>query len=160
MGEMKEKIMVPVDFTKHTNILVDYAVHMAQALAAEVKFVHVVESFSGYDMLLVHPSFDLISADLKVKAQQLMESLIENNKIRLKDISGDVLVGDTVDTLLDYTEKGDFDLIIVGTHGTRGFEKVLMGSVASKLSQKSPCPILIVNPVRHLRDKKKHAGDK
>jgi len=146
MAETNMKIMVPVDFTSHTGKLVEYSVSMAQKLSAQVKFVHIAESFSGYDMLLVHPSFSQISEELKDKAEKLMENLIDEYKDQLPKVSGQVMIGDTVDKLLECAEKEHFDLIIIGTRGTRGLEKILMGSVADKMSKYAPCPILIVNP--------------
>lgn len=151
--------MVPVDFTSHTDTLVEYALQIAQAMAAEIKFVHIVESFSGYEMLLVHPSFEQISADLKVRAEQFMANLIDDNKARLADISGEVMVGEVVETLVECASQEDFDMIIVGTHGTKGLEKVLMGSVASKLTHNAPCPVLIVNPISYFA-RKGGGGDK
>jgi nucleotide-binding universal stress UspA family protein len=145
--------MVPVDFTSHTNKLVEYAVFIARSLDAGVTFVHIAESFSGYEMLMVHPSFDKISAELKEKAEQLMANLVDDNREGLAAVTGEVMIGDPAEKLLEYAEKEDFDMMIVGTHGTRGLEKVLMGSVADRLAQNSPCPILIVNPSRHLRDR-------
>ena len=150
MKEMKKKIMVPVDFTSHTEKLVKYALQVGQAMAADIIFVHIVESFSGYEMLLVHPSFEKMSADLKARADELMANLVEDHRTGYESISGEVMIGDVVDKLVEYAEKEDVDMIIAGTHGTKGLEKVLMGSVAAKLTQKAPCPILIVNPVTHL----------
>ncbi len=153
MHEKKMKIMVPVDFTRHTDKLVKYALQMGRTMAAEITFVHIVESFSGYEMLLVHPSFEKISADLKARADELMANLVEDNKSEFENISGQVMIGDTVDKLVEYADNGEFDLIIIGTHGARGLEKVLMGSVAGKLTQNAPCPILILNPAIHLTRK-------
>lgn len=147
------KIVIPVDFTAHTKKLVEYALTVAKALEAEVTFAHVVESFSGYDMLLVHPSFKQMSEDLRAKAEERMAALIEDNKAKVAKVSGDIIVGDVVEELLEYAKDKDFDLMIVGTHGTKGLEKVLMGSVAERLSKKSPCPILIVNPIQYLLHK-------
>lgn len=152
------KILVAVDFTSHTNKLVDYSMYMAQALGAGVRFVHVVESFSGYNMMLVHPSFEQISNDLKHKADGLMANLIEDHKDKVEDITGEVVIGDPADKILEYADGEDFDLLIVGTHGAKGLERVLMGSVANKVAQNAPCPILIVNPARYLETKWKKGG--
>lgn len=161
MPKKNMKIMVAVDFTSHSDKLVEYSISMAQALGAKVRFVHVAESFAGYDMLLVHPSFEQITTDLKHKADEIMANLIEDNKDKVSDVTGEVLIGDPADKLLEYAEGEDFDMLIVGTHGTKGLERILMGSVASKVSQNAPCPILIVNPSRYLEVRwKKGAGNR
>ncbi|MCK9294597.1 MAG: universal stress protein, partial [Desulfobulbaceae bacterium] len=57
-----------------------------------------------------------------------------------------VVIGDTVDTILD--EAKSYDTIIIGTHGYRGLEKILMGSVAERVVKNSPCPVLVYNPYK------------
>jgi nucleotide-binding universal stress UspA family protein len=42
-----------------------------------------------------------------------------------------------------------FDLIIIGTHGHKGLEKMLLGSVAEKVVKLAPCPVLTINTYRH-----------
>jgi len=55
-------------------------------------------------------------------------------------------VGDVVDNLLEYTRKEGIDMIIMGTHGTRGIEKILLGSVAERVIKKATCPSLVYIP--------------
>ena len=152
---MKEinKVLVPVDFTTHTEKLVEYALTLAASFEADVELVHVVESFIGYDMLLVHPSFEQMRIDLKEKADEKMKNLVVEQVDFSGKVTGKVLVGDVVEQILEYADTSEADLMIVGTHGTKGLEKVLMGSVATRVSKKSPCPILIVNPIQYLLKK-------
>ncbi|MDH4317472.1 MAG: universal stress protein [Desulfobulbaceae bacterium] len=152
MKEIK-KIMVPVDFSTHTEKLVEYALTLAEAFSADVELVHVVESFIGYDMLLVHPSFEQITLDLQEKAKEKMNKLVSEQVVFNGKVTGKVVVGDVVDEILEYADTCDADLMVVGTHGTKGLEKVLMGSVAARISKKAPCPVLIVNPIQYLLKK-------
>ena len=48
------------------------------------------------------------------------------------------------DSLVSYAESHDVDLIVIGSRGLGGFKKLLLGSVASGVSQHSKCPVLIV----------------
>jgi len=48
-----------------------------------------------------------------------------------------------VKTITSFSKSQKYDLIVIGSHGRTGFDKLLLGSVASGVSQKSPCPILI-----------------
>lgn len=57
-----------------------------------------------------------------------------------------MIVGDVVDNLLEYTRKEGIDMIIMGTHGTRGIEKILLGSVAERVIKKATCPSLVYIP--------------
>jgi len=57
----------------------------------------------------------------------------------------EVLVGVSItDELLSYAESHDVDLIVMGSRGLGGFKKMLLGSVASGVSQHSKSPVLII----------------
>ena len=59
-----------------------------------------------------------------------------------------VLRGDTVDAIIEYVEEKKIDLIIMGTHGAKGIEKILLGSVAERVLKRVSCPTLIFNPYK------------
>ena len=54
--------------------------------------------------------------------------------------------GDTVATIVDRAVVIPADLLVMGTHGRSGFDRLLLGSVAEKVLRKAPCPILTVPP--------------
>jgi nucleotide-binding universal stress UspA family protein len=54
--------------------------------------------------------------------------------------------GDPVETIVDQAVGIPADVIVMGTHGRRGFDRLLLGSVAEKVLRKAPCPILTVPP--------------
>ncbi len=146
--KMKEinQIVVPVDFAKQTEKLVEFAGYMATKLSAKISFVHVTEFFQGYDMMLGSISFKDVEEKLKAANDEKMKNLIEDNSATCN--GGKVLSGDKVDSILDYIEKQKADLVIMGTHGTKGLEKILLGSVAERVLKRSPCPVLTFNPYR------------
>jgi nucleotide-binding universal stress UspA family protein len=55
-----------------------------------------------------------------------------------------VLEGDPRETLIEYAKANQVDLIVVGSHGRTGFQKLLLGSVASHLVTHAPCSVLVV----------------
>jgi nucleotide-binding universal stress UspA family protein len=57
-----------------------------------------------------------------------------------------VVFGDPAEEIIKYVEFEGIDLIIIGTHGKKGLEKVLFGSVANRVIKMSPVPVLSVNP--------------
>ena len=56
--------------------------------------------------------------------------------------------GDTVYEIVAYAKNQKADLIVIGTHGTRGLEKILLGSVAERVLKRAHCPTLIINPYK------------
>ena len=148
MKKVIRKIVVPVDFTSTTEKVINYALSVAKQLEAHVCFIHVTETFSGYDMLLVHPSFAQITKDMKKKAELRMEHLLEDNKDLPEGCSGKVVSGEIVEEIIKYADEEKADLVVIGTHGVKGLERVLIGSVAERVVKNSPCPVLTFNPFK------------
>jgi nucleotide-binding universal stress UspA family protein len=147
MAEIK-KVIIPVDFTSNMDKVVAYAVSVADQLGSKVLFFHVVNDFQGYDMRLVPPSFIGMSKDLEEQAKERMAGLVKDHEQREHGVAGNVAVGDAADEIIKYAESEKADMIIIGTHGTKGLERVLMGSTAERVAKKAPCPVLVFNPFK------------
>jgi nucleotide-binding universal stress UspA family protein len=59
----------------------------------------------------------------------------------------EVIFGRAVQTIADYAANGDYDLIVMGTHGRSGMAHLLMGSVAESVVRTAPCPVMTVRDV-------------
>ncbi len=147
--EMRQikRIVVPVDFAYHTDVLVDYAAYLAGEFSALTHYIHVVEFYPGNSMTplsYVQEYEEKLLADVRVR----MAQLLEDNKERCKGCTGKVIVGDPVDSIIEYATAQDADMIIMGTHGSKGLEKILLGSVAERVLKAAHCPVLIMNPFK------------
>ena len=81
-------------------------------------------------------------------AEKKMESFLAENLGNDKTCSSTVIKGDVAEEITDYAAKNDISMIVMGTHGYKGLEKVLFGSVAEKVVKTAPCPVLTVNPYK------------
>lgn len=147
MVEIK-KIVVPVDYSSNTDKVIEYGVEIADKFGAKVLFFHVINDFQGYDMMLVHPSFLGMSKDLEQKAEERMAALVKEHAQREQGASGHVVIGDAADEIVHYASVEKADMIIIGTHGVKGLEKILLGSTADRVVKKAPCPVLVFNPLQ------------
>jgi nucleotide-binding universal stress UspA family protein len=139
------KILVPVDFQRYTDELAEFAVATANKLAAKVVFFHVVEVLTFYSDFV--PTYMPINDEETVEhAKSKMDALVEKSKKIWMNCSGQVDRGDVVDTIVDYVQKEGIDLIIIGTHGAKGLEKILLGSVAERVVKRAPCSALLFKP--------------
>lgn len=139
------QIIVPVDFHQYTEELAEFAIDMATKLAAKITFFHVVENVVYYSDFI--PTYLVLNdEETLTHAKMKMNALIENSKKTWLKCAGQVSVGDVVDTILEYTQNEGIDLIIMGTHGTRGIEKILLGSVAERVLKRATCPTLVFRP--------------
>jgi len=147
MVEVK-KVVIPVDFTSTMHKVVDYATSITDKLGAEIVFFHVINDFQGYDMMLVHPSFEAMKKDLRKNYEERMAGLVEDYKEYKHGVSGKIVTGDAADEIVKFAQEAQADLIIIGTHGTKGLERVLMGSTAESVVKKASCPTLTFNPFK------------
>lgn len=143
-----KKIVVPVDFQKNTQKLVDYAVFIAKQLSAEIGFCHVLEPFVMGDMMIGSPSFSDFDVKRSADAEERMANLIEDSEALCPKCTGKVLLGETVDEIVGYAKNEKADMIIIGTHGAKGLEKILLGSVAERVVKRAGCPCLVMNPYK------------
>lgn len=142
------KIVVPVDLEQHTQKLAEFAIYIARKLNVHLSFLHVVEFYGAGDMMLGSPSLENINQERVVKAKEVMANLVKDNRAKYDNISGIVYKGDVVDTIVKFAKEEQAGLVIVGTHGAKGLEKILLGSVAERVLKRVHCPTLTMNPYK------------
>jgi nucleotide-binding universal stress UspA family protein len=146
MNKIKS-IVVPVDFLKTTDKLVEYAIYMAAELSATIHFIHVVDLYSG-DAGFGVPYIQDCRERLLVDAKLRMSNLVTDSREQCTDCSGEVVAGDPVDKITEIARERNCQLIVIGTHGAKGLEKILLGSVAERVLKRAHCPVLIMNPFK------------
>ena len=142
------KVVVPVDLEQHTQKLAEFAIYIAKKLNVHLSFLHVVEFYGSGDMMLGSPSLETINQERVVKAKEVMANLVKDNSSKYDNISGIVYKGDVVDTIVTFAQEEQAGLVIVGTHGAKGLEKILLGSVAERVLKRVHCPTLTMNPYK------------
>ncbi len=146
MKEIKS-IVVPVDFSEITGRLVEYAVHMAGKFSAVIHFVHVVHFYAGNTMI----GFSYVQEceeKLVSNTKERMSNLLAENKNMCPGCTGEVIIGDPVDQITEFARAKKADLLIISTHGAKGLEKILLGSVAERVLKRAHCPVLFMNPYK------------
>ncbi len=146
---MKETncIVVPVDFLETTDKLVEYAVYMAGKLSAITHFVHIVHFYAG-DAMVGLPYAQECEERLLSNAEERMSNLITDNSEKCPGCTGKVIIGDPVEKITAFAREKDSDLIIISTHGAKGLEKILLGSVTERVLKRTHCPVLIMKPYK------------
>jgi nucleotide-binding universal stress UspA family protein len=77
-----------------------------------------------------------------------MEEFVEAHFDEYPSMKTKVLLGDATANILDYITSEDIDLVIMGTHGRKGLDRVIFGSVADRVIKMSPVPVMSINPYR------------
>ena len=148
---MKEtrKILVPVDFSDNSPQLLRDAADLAERFGASLAVVFVVQSFEDYSGFFVpHIPINQYEEELFRGANEKMGKFLAENLKPGLTCEQKVLQGDVAETLVEYARANDISLIVMTTHGYKGLEKVLFGSVAERVVKTAPCPVLTINPYK------------
>ena len=147
MTESLNRILVPIDFSAHSEKAIRYATTLANKFGARLSLLHVVEDpfvTGAWQAEVFVPNIPELLNDLvKAAKAQLAE--------RKKDLAAHgfvietaVVTGRPATAIVEQASTGRFDLIVMGTHGRTGLAHAFLGSVAERVVQKAPCPVLTV----------------
>jgi len=147
-----KKVVTPVDFSDNSRLIAESAAYMAGKFGASMHLVFVVQNFEDYSGFFV-PQMTLptLEGELLESAEQKMASFCQEmedfcKKVGVTDLHYKVFMGDVAEQIVDYAAEVTADLIIMGTHGYKGLEKIMFGSVADKVVRAAACPVLTINP--------------
>jgi len=149
-----QRILTPVDFSDNIGKIIQAATYMAGTFRAELYLVFVAQTFEDYSGFFVPPiNLPHLEEELFASAQQQMETYLEENRAKLTEsgvpnVTGKVLSGDIAGEILRYAAKKKVQLIVMGTHGYKGMERIMFGSVAEKVVKSACCPVMTINPYR------------
>jgi nucleotide-binding universal stress UspA family protein len=130
-------VLVPVDFSDPSFEAIKTALELV-AHPADVHALHVMAPMTDMSGI-----WSIISLDERrdLAFKKLLERLSSDN---LPPISAGVRTGDPGEAIADYATEIKADLIVLPSHGRRGLNRMLMGSVAERVARLSPCPVLIL----------------
>ncbi|MCM0755644.1 universal stress protein [Desulfovibrio aminophilus] len=141
-----KKILCAVDFSEHSPMVADYAKTMAKALDASVICLYVAPSLSQYVGFHVPPSsIENFVGEIVSGADTTMSAFLAENFAGVS-VEGRVVTGYAAEEVLNLAEEHGVDCIVMGTHGRRGIDRILFGSVAEKVVKSAKCPVLTIRP--------------
>jgi nucleotide-binding universal stress UspA family protein len=141
-----KRILCPIDFSEFSVRAYRHAVSLAEHYRAKLVAQHVVE-------LWRHPSVGfVVNAGLY---HEFCRALREDGESRLQELVKNhtpdgiqpelvVELGLAPDSILSFAEAHQTDVIVMGTHGRRGYDRLMLGSVTDRVMRRAPCPVLAV----------------
>lgn len=143
-------ILCPLDFSRFSRHALEQAVALAREFGAEIAALHVHAGAPVAEVVTAGPAtLGDRSAPVAPQAVSLMRELREvADEVEAAGVTVQTLLadGDPVAAIVEHAAAWRADLIVMGTHGRTGFERLLLGSVAEKVLRKAPCPVLTVPP--------------
>lgn len=145
-----ERILFATDFSEGSDHALPYAVDMARQYGAKLYLVHVifdVAKTAGW--YVPHVSIDEIYRDMEKGARAELSKVFIDEMRGFKDIEHHVLKGIPYEEINKFAAEQKIDLIVLGTHGRKGIDRMLFGSTAEQVVRNAPCPVLSVRLPQH-----------
>lgn len=137
-----KKILAAFDFSDSSRLSWKHAAALAAGCGAALEAVYVEPWQSGVDLM---PPAGLNASRIRTLRAKIRAIVGEGPKIT-------VLEGDPARTILNHAARTKPDLIVVGTHGRKGLQRLLLGSTAESVVRGAPVPVLVARgPVRRVR---------
>jgi nucleotide-binding universal stress UspA family protein len=139
-----QHILVPVDFSENTPAILDWAAHLAAEHGSKVTLLHAYHlpvEFQQLEGAYLPPDFwQSVRTEAETSLRRYAEEL-ERKQIRVETA---VCEGYAATVIVEEAATRRADLIVIGTHGRSGLKHLLLGSIAERVVQKAPCPVLTV----------------
>ncbi|MFH1090361.1 MAG: universal stress protein [Pseudomonadota bacterium] len=143
-----KKILFPVDLSEVSPKIAPHVKKLKDQLGAELHVLFVARQMKHYGGLYVpHLNIKMFEDELMKGAKKKLREFLNETFSQVPLVSK-VVYGDPAEEIINYAQAEGMDLIVMGTHGRKGLERILFGSVAEHVVKNSPVPVLTVNPYR------------
>src|SRR5580704_12477580 len=139
-------ILCPIDFSEFSVTAYHHALSLAEHYRAKLVAQHVVElwryPYADYAASLA--DYERFSQALREGGKEQLQEFVKNHTH--DEIQPELVVqqGIAPDSILSFAQAEKTDVIVMGTHGRRGFDRLMLGSVTDRVMRRAPCPVLAV----------------
>jgi nucleotide-binding universal stress UspA family protein len=140
------RILCPVDFSDYSRGALDHALAIARLYESTVTVLHVVSGTPvapfGPGSVVVEPI--VLTAVDRDRLLAHTKTFAETDSARGIKVDATVREGNAAGEIVELAIRMKPDLLVIGTHGRSGFDRLLLGSVAEKVLRKASCPVMTV----------------
>lgn len=138
---MYHRILFPTDGSDGAEVALEHAVEHAATYDATLDVLYVIEETLP---VLEAGAPDVLDALQKQGETVLEEAKERANEAGVKSVHTSIVGGSPYRQIRQHIEDRGIDLVVMGTHGRRGFDRYLLGSVTEKVVRTANCPVLTV----------------
>lgn len=137
------KIMIPTDGSDYSIRAAEMGISLVKLLGADLTAVYVIDTVALDQIAKVGERGD-VEKELKRDGERYLryiKGLAEKEGVKASTL---LLKGEPFEQIVHLAKSSGTNLIVIGTYGRRGAERILMGSVAERVIEYAPCPVLVV----------------
>ena len=149
-----KKILIALDYDPPAEKIAEKGYELAKSMNAEVVLLHVVSEAFYYSMQNYSPvmgfegfnNLDIVQLSNADELKKAAQNYLNMSKKHLADDSITTVIkeGDFADCILTAAKEVNADIIVLGSHGRRGLDKILLGSVAERVLHRTEIPLFII----------------
>ena len=145
------RILCPIDFSEFSVRAYHHALSLAEHYRAKLVAQHVVELWQYPSVGFVASAglYEEFSQTLREKAEEQLQEFVKNRTHDETQPECVVQQGIAPDSILAFAEAQKTDLIVMGTHGRRGFDHLMLGSVTERVLRRASRPVLAISRPWH-----------
>ncbi|MCE9653261.1 MAG: universal stress protein [Nitrosarchaeum sp.] len=141
-----KNILVPWDGSKHSLHAFKIGLDMAKKYNSKITVLHCIDggAYTGSWYVDSMYSKAIIKKQTKIAEEEIDKLAILAKNANISMSSHILVVDSVVKQIIAYAKSKKIDLVVMGSHGRTGWNKIILGSVANGVSQNIHCPMLIV----------------
>jgi nucleotide-binding universal stress UspA family protein len=138
-----KNVLCAIDLSDASVRTLKYAAAVARWYKARLTVLHVAPTFDAMQVRAgtIGDAIDIVQPMPREEVLNELRASLAASKIAADDATLAAEAGEPVATLVDQALSIPADLLVMGTHGRSGFDRLLLGSVTEKVLHKAPCPI-------------------
>ncbi len=141
-----ERILCPVDLSDASRGALAHAIGVASWFSASLTVLHVDQPFAPAILTPTDPTGILPPRPSRDELYREVQAFVETVDNRDVPVDIEIEAGAATSSILRAAERFGSDMIVMGTHGRSGLDRIVIGSVASTVLHKAACPVLVVPP--------------
>lgn len=138
---MFSKILIASDGSKYAVKAAEQAAYIASYNPnAKLEIVYVIDPSTSKSDVIHNGVQEKIDIERKNRVKETEQKVIDKGQ----DYKITMLHGEPGPTIVDYANKNNFDLVVIGSRGLNSLQEMVLGSVSHKVAKRVECPVLIV----------------
>ena len=137
------KILVPTDGSDAAMRASDFALKIAEHFKAEIIAIYVIDRIILEEISKVYERRKL-EEEIKRKAERCLNYIVRSAERKGLKASSILVEGQPHDQIVRHAKSLGVDLIVMGSKGRRGANRILIGSVTERVIEYAPCPVLVI----------------
>ena len=141
-------MLLPVDGSEVSNHAAKQGLMLAKALGSKVIFHYVIDIsiVTLPDAEMGISNIEAIRKSFTEQGDKVIAAFSSSAKEAGVGFEAVITEGDVHDEIIKMAEEKGAELIVMGTHGRRGLNRLLLGSVAESVTKRAHCPVLLIRP--------------